>query len=299
MNPVVKAHIALLFVSLFYGMNYSIAKIVMDDNYIQPLGFILLRVSTATILFWIFHALFVKEKVAFKDFGLLILCAVFGIAINQMFFFMGLARTTPINASLIMTINPILVLISSALLIGEKVTVRKMIGILIGCVGAAWLITYGKRVNFESEGLLGDLLVLINATSYAIYLVIVKSLIKKYHPITVVKWLFFFGFFMVLPFGWKDLSTVQWTAFTLPVWLAVVYVLIFTTFVVYLLNAYALSIVNASTVSIYIYLQPLVASITAILMQKDILTLPKILAGLLIFVGVYLVSIQKRSVNTA
>ena len=298
-NTLVKAHIALVLVALIYGANYSIAKLVLDDQYIQPLGFILLRVSIAAIFFSIVQPIFVREKVKRKDLGLMALCAVFGIATNQMFFFMGLKLTTPINASLIMTINPILVLVISAIVLGELITRRKLVGIFLGLSGAAYLILYGKSLQFSNDGYLGDLLIFINATSYGIYLVLVKSLMAKYHPVTVMRWLFFFGFFMVFPFGYSGLASVDWSSFNLTIWMAVAYVILFSTITVYLLNVYALAFVNASTASIYIYLQPLIASIIAILMQKDTLTLPKILAGLLIFTGVYLVSIRKKINSTA
>ena len=296
MSQTVRAHIALFIVALLYGANYSIAKIVLDDEYIQPLGFIILRVLSGLILFWFFHQMFIREKVMRKDFGLLFLCAIFGVAINQMFFFMGLKYTTPINASLIMMTTPILVLITSAILIKEKVTWIKLIGIGLGITGAAFLIGYGKEISFAPKRLLGDMMIFINASSYGIYLVIVKKLMIRYHPITIVKWVFTFGIFLVLPFGVQDLQVVEWESFTRTIWLAVVYVLIGATFLTYLLNAFALKIVNPTVVSIYIYLQPLLATLIALMMEKDELDLIKILAGILIFFGVYLVS--KPNVKT-
>ena len=277
-----RAHLALLGVALIYGANYSIAKIVLDDGYILPKGFILMRVFSGMILFWLFHQLFVREKVLRKDWWRLALCGVFGVAVNQLFFFMGLKLTTPINASLIMTTTPILVLIASSLLIGERFTLQKLAGILLGAVGAIILILNGQSLDLGSEGWLGDLMILVNASSYGIYLVLVKDLMKRYHPITVVKWVFTFGFIYVLPFGFGELQQVDWTSFTIPIWLAVVYVLLMTTFMAYLLNAFALSKVNPSVVSIYIYLQPLVAAIVALFLQQDIISGQKIMAASLI-----------------
>ena len=288
----VKAHIFLFLVSLIFGANYSIAKIVMDDNYLQPLAFILLRVASGLFLFWIFHRFFVQERIERKDLRLLFLCAVFGVAINQTFFFAGLKLTTPINASLILTTTPILVLLISAGVLKEKITWIKLLGISLGATGAVLLITYGQNLHFSQQGLKGDLLVLINACSYALYLVLVKKLMKKYHPLTVVKWVFFFGFFLVLPVGWKQLQEADWHQFSPGIWVAVIYVLVFTTFLAYLLNAYALAAVSPSIVSIYIYLQPFLATIIALALGKDQLTLVKVLAGGLIFMGVFLVSFK-------
>jgi drug/metabolite transporter (DMT)-like permease len=287
-----KAHIALLIVALIYGSNYSIAKVVLDQEYMQPLGFILLRVISGVLLFHLFHLLFVREKIKKSDWWLFLLCGLFGVAINQMFFFLGLKKTTPINASLIMTTTPILVLVISALMIGERITLRKVLGIITGAAGAILLISYGQQVAFKKEGLIGDLFVLTNATSYGIYLVIVKTLMRRYHPITVVKWVFTFGVLFVIPFGGSDLFATEWGSFPAYIWLAIAFVLLFTTFIAYLFNAYALVTVNPSVVSIYIYLQPLFATAIALLMAQDQLDWIKIVSAVLIFIGVYLVSIK-------
>ncbi|MEN0006004.1 MAG: DMT family transporter [Bacteroidota bacterium] len=294
MSPTLKAHIALFLVALIYGANYTIAKIVMDGGYLHPVSFILLRIATATTLFVLFHRLFIKEKIARKDYGRLALCGLFGVAINQLFFLMGLNWTSPINASLIMTTTPILVLIVSAILLGERITSLKVLGILVGAVGAGLLIAYGKKVSFDSQGLLGDLMIFINASSYGLYLVLARKLMKKYHPITVVKWVFIFGLLYVTPISSPYIVHTDWASFSLGIWLAVGYVLVFTTFFAYLFNAYALSVVSPSIVSIYIYLQPLLASLIAILWGVDVLTSVKLLAGTFIFVGVYLVSFAGR-----
>ncbi len=290
MSKVVKAHIALFLVALIYGANYSIAKLVLDDNYIQPFGFIVFRVLCGLGLFWFFHLVFVHEKVEKKDFPMLILCAVFGVAINQLCFFMGLKHTTPINASLIMTTTPILVLVISSILIKEKITLQKLIGIALGAIGAIILISRGGSFSFQQDQLLGDSLILTNAISYGIYLVLVKKMMDRYHPITVVKWVFTFGFLMVLPFGWSDVLEIEWSTFSSIIWIAFAYVLVAATVMTYLFNAFALKIVNPSVTSIYIYLQPLLASLIALIMGKDELGLVKVMAGILIFAGVFLVS---------
>ena len=297
MSSETKAHIALFFAALFYGANYSIAKIVMDDDYIQPLGFILIRVGSALIFFRIFHALFIKERVDRKDLPLFFLCGIFGVAINQMFFFVGLDYTTPINASLIMTTTPILVLLISSFVIDDRFTFQKFWGIALGATGAIVLIAYGKELSFKQEQLRGDLIVLINATSYAFYLVLAKRLMVKYHPITVIKWIFTFGIIFVFPFGIHDFMDIKWSSFSTIIWLSVMYVVVFTTFGTYLLNSYALQYVNPSVVSIYIYLQPVMATLVALALTKDQLNAVKIIAGLLIFAGVFLVSRPTKHLN--
>ncbi len=288
------AHFALLSVAIIYGANYTIAKLVMDDNYIQPFAFILMRVVAAVLFFSGFHWLFVKESIHKKDIPLFVLCGLFGVAINQLCFFSGLQLTKPINASLIMTMTPILVLLSSAIILKEKITIRKLIGVCIGGLGAGLLIAYGKEVAFNSTQLKGDLLILVNATSYGIYLVLVKTLTQKYHPITIVKWVFSFGLIMVIPFGFPQMSTIDWSSFTSSIWLAFGYVLLCTTIMTYLFNAFALSRLRASTVSTYIYLQPLVATTIALLLQADVLNSIKICSAVFIFIGVFLVSTSSK-----
>jgi drug/metabolite transporter (DMT)-like permease len=289
--------LALFVVALIYGGNYSIAKVVMDDGYLPPLGFIFLRVLTGTLLFFLVLRIGPRERIQKADYLRLALCGLFGVAINQMFFFLGLNQTSPIHASLIMTTTPILVLIASSILIGERITPLKVLGIALGAVGAILLILQGKSVGADGSSAFGDLLVFINASSYGIYLVLVKKLMRRYRPTTVIAWVFLFGLLFVTPFGLPTLSKVDWSSFTPLIWVAVGYVLLLTTFLVYLLNAFALSVVQASVVSIYIYLQPLFAALIAILWQQDQLDGRKLLAASLIFLGVYLVSRPRKKLN--
>ncbi len=283
------AHLAILGANVIYGVNYSIAKDVMPE-FIQPFGFIFCRVLGAVSLFWIFAQFGEKEKVERKDLFRLAICGLFGVAANQLMFFYGLNLTSPINAAIIMTTNPILVLGISAILIKERITSRKILGIGIGITGAIGLILYKGGMSLNSDGFIGDIFIFLNASSYAIYLVLVKPLMSKYKPITVIKWAFLFGFIYVLPFGFGEFQAIEWSSFPNSIWLAFVFVIVGTTFLAYLFNLFGLKELSPSVVSIYIYSQPLIASIVAILLQKDDLSFEKILAAVFIFTGVYLVS---------
>lgn len=296
MSASLKAHVALFIVALVYGANYTIAKVVLDDGYLHPVGFITLRIVFGALLFNIFHQIWIKEKVDRKDLPLLALCALFGTVLNQLFFFLGLRETTPINASLIMTTTPILILVVSALMIGERITFVKLLGIVLGAVGAVMIISSGKEVSFQSNQALGNFFIIINASAYGVYLVLVKKLMMKYNAFTVIRWVFTFGALMIVPFGSYYLYFTDWASFTPVVIIAVGYVLLFTTFLVYLLNALALKLVSASIVGIYIYLQPVIATVIALAIGNDQLTFVKILAATLIFTGVFLVSMptEKR-----
>lgn len=286
-----QAHLALGIVNLIYGANYVIAKEATPE-YILPFGFIIIRVTVCALLFTIFHYAFVKEKVEVKDYPKLMVGAFFGVVCNQLMFFKGLSMTSPINASLIMITTPILVLIISAIVLKEGLTSRKILGITSGAIGAFLIITFGQRFSLGGESSLGDLFIFINAASYAIYLVYIKPLMNKYHPITIIKWVFVFGCLGVWPVGYNELMQVDWANLPTYIWAVVFYVVFFSTFLAYSLNISALKLVNPSIVGIYIYTQPVIATLIAVGLGKDSLSVFKLMAAVLIFTGVYLVSFQ-------
>lgn len=289
------AHLALLGANLIYGLNYSIAKVALP-KFIKPFGFIFIRVTVAGILFWLFH-LSIREKVKKRDFPRLVLCGIFGVSVNQSLFFKGLAITQEINASLIMITTPVLVLLLSHLFIREMLSLRKILGILAGGMGAFLLIGFGKDFSFGSETYLGDLFIFLNALSYGLYLVLVKPIMHKYHPLTIIKWVFLFGYLPIILLGFNEFTEIQWNTFTWEIWGSLAYVVIGTTLFAYLLNIFALSKVNPSVVSIYIYLQPFIATLASVAIGNDSLTLLKGIAAILIFTGVYLTSVSKNGIT--
>ena len=266
------------------------AKIVLDDNYLSPNSLTLLRVIAGIILFSFFHAFFIKEKIDRRDLPRFVLCAITGVVINQLMFNGGLKLTSHIHAALIATTIPVATLVAGYFILKEKITHKKLIGIALGIAGVVILTLYGKKFVYEKGGLLGDVMIFINACSFGTFFVLVKTLMHKYHPVTVTKWIFSIGFFFVLPFGFHELINTPMNGFTLHIWMAIGYVLICTTFLAYLLNTSALKLVDASIVSIYVYLQPVIATVIALLLGKDELTMVKLAAGLMIFSGVFLVS---------
>lgn len=298
-----KAHLALLGANIIYGVNHIVAKGVMP-NKIGPSAFVFLRILGAALLFWIIKA-FIKEKVEKKDFPLLILCGLLGVASNQMFFFHGLSLTSPIDASIIITAVPVMVLIFSTFLLKEKITLNKFLGIILGGIGAVILIWYGNR-SVGTSSVLGNIFVLINACSYALYMVLVKPLMKKYNPITIISWAFLFGFLFMFPIGIQGILVTDFSAFTLNTYLTVAFVVLGTTFLAYLFNIYALSKVAPSVSGSYIYLQPVVSFIMVGIYAfalgyqeyaQDI-NLLKIVSCLMVVAGVYLIS-KKPKVKLA
>lgn len=289
MNSRSTAFLLAFLAALIYGVSFTVAKEVMP-HYIKPFGFILLRVAGATILFWIISFFLKREKIEIKDFTRLLMGAIFGIALNQLAFFKGLSMTTPISASVIMVTTPILVLTFSTFLLNEKATKKKIAGILIGMFGAIMLIIFSRDVGIASNAPMGNLLVFVNASSYALYLILIKSLTKKYHPITLAKWLYLLGLIMVIPFGFNEFNLIEWHEIPVTAMYRIGFIIIFTSVLTYMFNLFAIRKLKPTTLSIFIYLQPVIASSYALIVGSDTLNLIKLLATGLIFIGVFLVS---------
>lgn len=276
-------------VSLIYGVTFTIAKDVMPA-YIDAYGFILLRVGGSVLLFWLVWLFMPKEKIVLTDFPRIIAAAFFGVAFNMLTFFKGLSLTSPISAAVIMVSTPMIVLTLSAIIMKERMQKRMVFGIILGLIGTAFLILYGKSIGSATNAGLGNFLVLVNAISYGFYLIIVKKLMDKYNAFTFVKWIYLFGFIMVLPFGWSQFQTVEWALVPMDICWKIGFVVVFSTFLTYLLNLLSMKELKPTTVAVFIYLQPLFATIFAISLGKDELSLVKIGSAVLIFGGVYLVS---------
>jgi len=283
--------LAALGATVIYGLNHTIAKNVMPV-YISPFGFILLRVLGAAILFWI-ASIFVKhERIERKDWPRLIACSFLGMVINMLAFFKGLELSTPVNSSVIITISPIIVFIFSAILLKEKIRLIRSVGILFGFVGALTLVLYTSKTGLNAPNIpLGNILFIVNSFAYGLYLVLVKPLIEKYNVINLLKWLFLLAIFMNFPLTFDEFSSVHWT--NLPIKEAIlpmVFVVVGTTFCTYLFNAYALRTLSPSTVSSFIYLQPIVGIIYAVSTKSDTLSFVSVIGMILIFIGIYLVT---------
>ncbi|SHI43609.1 DMT family transporter [Flavobacterium terrae] len=290
------ALVAATLVSIIYGVTFTIAKDVMP-KYIDAYGFIFLRVGGSMLLFWL-STLFVKtEKIEKIDFPRITAASFFGIAFNMLTFFKGLSYTSPIMGAVLMVTTPMIVLVLSAILIKERMENRKITGILLGLAGTVTLILYGKSMVNAPNATLGNILVFVNAVSYGFYLIIVKKLMEKYKAISFVKWIYFFGFIMVIPFGWGEFQAVDWAVVPATAYWKIGFVVVFSTFLTYLLNLLSMKELKPTTVAVFIYLQPLFASIFAIGLGKDELSWVKIGSALLIFTGVYLVTQKKQSVK--
>ena len=293
MNNRYLALIAAFLATSIYGINHTIAKEVMPI-YIGSSGFIMLRLLGATSIFWLISLFTPNEKIEKKDFFKILLASVLGMCINMLAFFRGLELSTPINSGIIITLSPVLVLILSYFFLKERITIKKILGILIGFSGAVFLILNSSKTGINAPNIpLGNSFFLLNASAYAGYLIVIKPLTKKYNIFTLMKWLFLIGLILSSPITYNQFVEVNWTE--LP-WFAIWrmgYVVIGTTFLTYLFNVYALKTLSPTTVGSFIYLQPIITIIFALITGNDFLDATKLVSCLLVFIGIYLVSIKK------
>jgi len=290
MNPRFLALLAAFGASAIYGANHTLAKGLMP-HVIGAYGFIMLRVAGAAILFWIISLFYPSEKIDRKDWIRIIACAFFGMMLNMTMFFKGLSLSTPINSSVVITLSPVLLLILSAVFLKEKITWMKSIGIGLGLAGAMALIFFGVKTQPNAPNIpLGNMLFILNATSYSIYLIIVPPLVAKYNSIALMKFFFFFAVFMNIPVGLPEFLDVAWTELSFDSIWKMAFVVVATTVLTYLFNIYALKQLSPSTIGAFIYLQPVLAGLFAIIAGADTLTPLRVFAAGLIFLGVFLSS---------
>ena len=283
--------------TLIYGLNHTIAKVIMPD-YIGAYGFIMLRILGAGLLFWMLSPFLPKEKIQSEDYLRLFFGALLGMCINMLMFFKGLSLSTPINSGVIITITPIMVLLLSYFFLRESIGWRKTVGILIGFAGALGLTLFGAKTQQNAPNIpLGNSLFLINSTSYAAYLIVIKPLTQKYHTITLMKWMFLLGLLLSAPVTFSEFSAVQWTSLPFDVIWRMGFVVVGTSFLTYLFNVYALKSLPATTVGAFIYLQPLITIVFAVITGNDFLDTNKVIATVLIFTGVYLVTQKARKTS--
>ncbi len=293
MNKRSLAHIALIFTNLFFAINISAVKYLTSNNLVQAFGLNVVRVGVSVGLFWVMYLLRpVNIKIDKKDRMRLFLCAVTGIAINQLFFIKGLSLTYPIHAALLLLTTPILIVIIAAWVLKERLGPLKLTGLALGICGALILVlTKDSQANGDHV-LLGDVFIIINAISYTVYFIIVKPLMLKYNAVVVLRWVFTIGLALVLPFGWTEFTEIPWYRYTTVDYASMGLIVISGTFLAYLFNLFGIKILGSSIAGFYIYTQPVFAALIAMLFLHEQLALYKILAAVFIFSGVYLANRQ-------
>ncbi|HEX8332364.1 MAG TPA: DMT family transporter [Segetibacter sp.] len=295
MNTKQKAHAAVLAANIIFAANYGVIKFI-SPAFIKPFGLNLVRVIVSSILLWLMFALKPSSPgIQQKHFGRFILCAATGVAINQMLFIKGLTMTTSIHAALLILGTPIFITFLAAWLLKETFGWNKVFGLLLGISGAVLLVLIKESTSHGSNVILGDIIILINALSYAFYLVLVRPLMEAYSPIHVLRWVFTIGTFMILPFGYNQFIAADYSSFTADVWLALSFAVVGATFLAYLFTIYGIQHIGASITGTYIYSQPVFATIIAIIFLGEEFNWEKGVAALLIFGGVYLVNVKSKT----
>lgn len=273
-----------------YGLNHTVAKVVMPD-YVGAFGFIFIRTSGAALLFWLLSLFLPKEKIKSSDYLMLFLACLMGMCINMLSFFKGLELSTPVNSGIFATTNPIIILLLSYLFLGEKITLPKFLGICMGFIGALILVLYGSQNTVNAPDVLtGNLLFMINSIFFSSFIIVIKPLSEKYNTVTIMKWLFLMGFVLTFPVTVGEFNEVDWSNMPFEMIWRVAFVVLGTTFSTYLLNLYALKNLQASTVGAFAYAQPIIAISYAVFTGNDVLDGVKAIACLVIMLGVYLVS---------
>jgi drug/metabolite transporter (DMT)-like permease len=289
LNPTLKSHIAIIGANTIWGLNYVVAKGIMPD-FLLPQAVVFLRIGGTLVLVWMLHFFLPSEKVERKDLLKMALCSILGVVVNQILFFEGLSRTTPISASIIATSIPIYILIFSHFILKERITGGKVFGILIGATGALMIILSAGSGDFRLNTLLGNVMIFSNNASWALYLVLLKPLMEKYDSLTIMKWTFLFGLIIISPFSLRTAVSSSFAQIPFDIWLSILFVVFITSGFAYCLVNYSLKTVSPNVNGIYIYLQPLVASIAAIAFRDDTFTVMDLVAAVLIMSGVYFVS---------
>lgn len=288
-------HLAILATNFIFGLNTPIAKTIVPE-WISPYALTLVRMSFATLIFWAVGCFVAKEHVKGRDLVTIFLGALFGLVGAQLSFANALLYTSPVNISIIAAMTPVAVMLLAALVLKEPITLKKAAGVLIGASGALLIILQSNATGSSKEGnLIGNLLCIVNVITYAIYLVITRPVSQRYSPVTLMKWMFLFSALISLPLGIGDLpqAKVFSNETSLNIILRLSYIVIMATGIAYFLVPMALKRIRPTTVSMYNNVQPIVASVIAIIIGQDVLSWDKPIAACLVFTGVYLVTQSK------
>jgi len=291
----VKGHLLIFMANVLFGINMPVSKYLLPAH-VVPEALTIMRMIFACTMFWIVSLFMKQEKVPLKDLGLLFICGMCGIAFNQSLFILGLSQTSPVDASIIATAGPIFVMLLAAVILKEPITKLKAFGVFVGAAGGILLILTSTQSSNQVSSLQGDLKIVLSGFIYSIYVVISKPLSIRYSSVTIMKWMFLFSALVLFPFMYREMidtaafhrATIDWKETS-----AIFYVLFGATFVPYLMIPMALKRIRPTTLSMYNYVQPIVASLIAVMIGQDTFSLSKVFSSALVFVGVYMVTQSK------
>ncbi len=288
-----RGHGALLAANVIFGLNMIASKNVLSLDSVSPYALNLFRIAGAAALFWLTSLFMPREKVLFRDLGLIFIASLFGVQFNQLLFLGGLSMTSSLDASIIATAVPVMTMIISALYLKEPVTWKKGVGVALGASGALMIILTTAHGPVRSASMLGNTLCLLSGMLLSCYFVFFKKLIQRYTPVTFMKWMYLFAVVCCTPFCWRDVSEVDFAALVTFDYLQIGYVVAFATFIAYIFLPAGQKLLRPTIVSMYNYVQPLVAAAATVVLGTGAFGWRKTLAAALIFTGVWLVTRSK------
>lgn len=287
----IHGHLCIFAANIIFGIYIPISKYMLT-NFLSGEVLTLFRMWGATAIFWI-ASIFVREdKVDKKDILLMMFFGLFGIALNQGLFICGLGMTSPVDASVIVTATPLMVMVIAALFMSDPITRRKGVGVFLGASGALWLVFSTNHIQNSTGTFGGDVVILLSGLSTAIYYSLSKPLTSRHSPITLMKWMFLFSSIFFLPFTPSFLSSPKAFIgeFNIEAAFGLIYIVAGATFVTYLLIAMAIKRMRPTTMAMYNYVQPFISSLVAVAVGQDSFSIEKCCAAVLVFGGVYLVT---------
>lgn len=291
-----KGHLAMLGANILWGLMSPVSKAVLMAGPVSALSLTTFRMVGAAVVFWLASLFTKKEHVNHQGLAKLFFAALLGIVLNQGSFIFGVSLTSPINASIVTTTTPIITMIIAAFYLKEPVTGKKVIGIFVGAAGALLLILSSQSAaagSGKSSNIWGDLLCLLAQFSFSFYFVLFKGLIGKYSPITLMKWMFTYASICTIPFSYNHIAGIDFLNLPSELYMGIIYVVLGGTFLPYLFIPIGQNLLRPTVACMYNYVQPIVASLIAVLWGMDTFGVMKGIAVALVFTGVYIVTQSK------
>ena len=291
MNKNVQGHLFALTANILWGLMAPIGKSALAE--FSALSVTTFRMVGAAACFWLLSLFCKREQVDHRDMLKIFFASLFALVFNQGVYIFGLSLTSPIDASIVTTTLPIVTMIVAALYLKEPVTNKKVLGIFVGAMGALILIISSQSAGSGGGSLIGDLLCLVAQISFSIYLTVFKGLSQKYSPVTLNKWMFVYASMCYIPFSYHDVAGIEWNGISTAALLQAGYVVVGGSFLAYICIMTAQRLLRPTVVSMYNYMQPIVASTVAIILGLGVFNMEKGIALALVFLGVYIVTQSK------
>ncbi len=290
-KSLLKIHLLLFTVQFLFAILPTLLKISFKD--FSPEVILFFRIAGSSVIFSALFFIFMYEKIIQKkDYLYLFFLSILGVSGNQYLFLKGVSCTTAINANILITTIPIFTLIIASIFSYEKITHTKIVGILISLIGVLYILDITKFTL--SRCTIGNLLIILNSISYSLFLVLIRPILQRYKPFTIITYIFIFATIEIIPLCYKSIITTNFSMIKPINYIVPAIIVFFCTFLPYTINTKVLKNVYSSIVAIYIYMQPLIGTIFAILLLKEQITLSIVISGMLILIGISIATSSKK-----